>query len=73
LLEQEQTHASDIDASNTEHLCALSHLGDLLRRLLRLLDAAADDACVCAEVDEGPRLSAANGASSARNKDNPLG
>jgi hypothetical protein len=38
------------------------HQGNFLGGLLGLLNAAANDACICAEMDEGASLGAANGA-----------
>lgn len=73
LSESEETHIPHIDAADAEHAGAVPHLCDLLGRGLGLLDAAADDAGVGAEVHQGPGLGAANGSSAASDEQDPVG
>ena len=65
------THIPDVDIADADDLGTLAHLGDVARRRLRLLCIASDDTCVCTQVDERPRLCAADVAGAARHKGNP--
>lgn len=58
-----------VDVSETKHLCARSRRRNVGSDALRLLDLATDDAGICAEVDEGADLGAANCACAASAKD----
>lgn len=67
------TYTANINTSDTEHLGPLPDLGYLLRSLLCFLDAAADDTSIRAEVDKSACLGAADGPSSACDKDDTVG
>jgi len=70
---ESETHIPHIDAADAEHAGAVPDLCDLLGRGLGLLDAAADDAGVGAEVHQGPGLGAANGTGAASDEQDPVG
>lgn len=67
------TNLSDIDVADANDLGATSNLGDLFGSSLGLCRVAADDAGVGTEMDERPGLSTADIASTASDKDNPVG
>lgn len=65
-------YLSHIAASDADDFGAGPDCGNVLGRLLRLLDVAADDAGIGSQADQRPRLHAADGACAARHKDNAV-
>jgi hypothetical protein len=67
------TYVPNIDAAQAQHLGPRAHFGDLSGGLLGLLDAAANDAGVGTEMDQGAGLSAADGAGTAGDEEDTAG
>jgi hypothetical protein len=67
-----KTHLADVTAADADDLGTRPDRRDVRGYLLRLLDAAADDAGVCAEADERPGLHAADCAGAARHEDDTV-
>jgi hypothetical protein len=68
-----RAYTPNVDATEAEHAGARADLGDLLRDGLSLLNIAADNAGVGAEVDEGPSLGAADGSRAASDEEDAVG
>jgi len=67
------TYVANIDIAQTQDTGTGSHFGDLLCRILRLLDIASQNTGISAEMDEGPSLRAADGASTSCNEYDTVG
>lgn len=68
----EDPHLADVAAADADDLGTGTHRRDVGGYLLRLLDAAADDAGVCAEADERPGLHAADCAGATSHEDDAV-
>lgn len=67
------TYAAHINTAEPQHAGARAGGGDVLGDALSLLDVAADDAGVGAQVDEGAGLGAADGAGAAGDEEDAAG
>ncbi len=72
-MEVRSTYAPHINTAEAEHAGARTGGGNVLGDALGLLDVAADDAGVGAEVDEGAGLGAADGAGAAGDEEDAAG
>ena len=68
-----ETYIANINAADANDLGSGPDQGDLLCRRLGLFDAASDDAGICAKMDEGAGLGAADRTGPASDEENTVG